>query len=361
MKKRWMQRASGFLLMLVCLLLVTGVPVRAALASDETQVRKQMNTAFASNAQEVVVTLDRTFAVEEAAAKSEAESYAEELLVLLEEVALDNGRLMRGTSYSYTIADRQHITYTFDISSQFTKKVTVLKSEKDAYKKALKALKKRDYTTNFYADSAMYYEIFVLALQHHPEFNYNVVIWKSTDGTCGYRPGKELTSKKIASKINQTDKKADAVIKKIITKTMTRKQKLKAIHDYIVKNCVYDETVDTQNYNDAYTAYGCLVKKKAVCQGYAAAFNLLAQKAGISSIAVPGEAGGGSHAWNYVKDGSNYRYIDTTWDDPLPDGGSKASVKQTYFYRTQAQLEKTHTWDKVENAKKYVTYAAVLL
>ena len=48
-----------------------------------------------------------------------------------------------------------------------------------------------------------------------------------------------------------------------------------------------------------------------------------------------------------MKDGNSYRYIDVTWDDPVPDQGAKAAVKQTYFYRTQAQLELTHTWDKV--------------
>ena len=53
----------------------------------------------------------------------------------------------------------------------------------------------------------------------------------------------------------------------------------------------------------------------------------LTAKAGICSIAVPGEAGGGSHAWNYVKDGSSYRYIDVTWDDPVQDQGAKAAVK----------------------------------
>jgi len=49
--------------------------------------------------------------------------------------------------------------------------------------------------------------------------------------------------------------------------------------------------------------------------------------AGDRLRAVPGEAGGGSHAWNYVKDGSSYRYIDVTWDDPVQDQGAKAAVK----------------------------------
>ena len=195
-------------------------------------------------------------------------------------------------------------TYRFDISSQFTKKVTVLSSEKSAYTRALKALKKRDYSTNFYAENAMYYDTFVLALQHHPEYNYGIMIWKSADGTFGYRPSGDLSTSAIKSKMIKADTKADAVLKKIIKKGMTNKQKLKAIHDYLVKNCVYKERVSAGNYHDAFTAYGCLINKEAVCQGYAAAFNLLALKAGIRSIAVTGDAGGSSHAWNYVKNGS---------------------------------------------------------
>lgn len=358
MKKDWMHRVCGCLLMIGWLLCVTGIYTQASTVHSTAQIRACMERAFEDRDPQVNLTIDRTFAVSEYDAKREAENYAQELVSMLEQAALKNGRLMCGTSYTYTIAgDHGSVTYNFDISSQFTKKVTVVKSEKDAYKHALKALKQHDYKTSFYADGALYYETFVLALQHHPEYNYNLVIWKSTDGTFGYRAGNELGSTQIAAKMKQANKKANAIIDRIITGNMTRKQKLRAIHNYLVKNCAYDESAREYGYDDAYTAYGCLVKKTAVCQGYAGAFNLLAAKAGICSIAVPGEAGGGSHAWNYVKNGSEYRYIDVTWDDPVPDQGSKAAVSQTYFYRTQAQLELTHTWDKVENAKKYVDYS----
>lgn len=361
MKKDWMHRVYSCLLMLGCLLVLAAVPAQAAVVYSDTQIRAAMDRAFENGDPQVNLTINRTFAVSEYDAKREAENYAQELVSMLEQAALKNGRLMCGTSYTYTIAgDHGSVTYNFDISSQFTKKVTVVKSEKGAYKHALKALKRHDYKTSFYADSALYYETFVLALQHHPEYNYNLVIWKSTDGTFGYRAGNDLSAAQITGKIKQANAKANAIIRRIIKDGMTRRQKLRAIHNYLVKNCVYDENARRYGYDDAYTAYGCLVGKKAVCQGYAGAFNLLAAKAGICSIAVPGEAGGGSHAWNYVKNGGEYRYIDVTWDDPVPDQGAKAAVKQTYFYRTQAQLELTHTWDKVENAKKYVDYAAAL-
>lgn len=356
MEKRWVRRACICLLVLACALLAGFVPVRAATAYDEADIRAVMDQAFANGDLEVNITVERTFSVNEYQAKQEAENYAGELIGLLEETALQNGKLLNGTSYSYLIAGGQIVTYRFDISSQFTKKVTVLSSEKSAYTRALKALKTRDYTTSFYAENAMYFDTFVLALQHHPEYNYDIQVWKNADGTFGYRPGGDLGASAISSKMKKADAKADAVLKKIIKKGMTNKQKLKAIHDYLVKNCVYKEQVSAGSYHDAFTAYGCLIKKEAVCQGYAAAFNLLALKAGIRSIAVTGDAGGASHAWNYVKNGSSYYYIDVTWDDPVPDGGSRAKVMQDYFYLTQKQLEKkhTHTWDKTENAKKYV-------
>lgn len=366
MKKEWMKRAGVFLFTFACVMLAAFVPVKAATANSDADIRQIMDQAFANGDLEVTITVDRTFSVNEYQAKQEAEAYGVELYALLEEAALKNGKLMKsGTPFYYyydPYAGSQLVTYKFDISSQYTKKVVVVSSEKSAYTRALKALKKRDYTTNFYAENAMYFDTFVLALQHHPEYNYDIQIWKDADGAFGYRPIGDLSTSGIKTRMAKADAKADAILKKIIKKGMTNKQKLKAIHDYLVKNCVYKDGISTGNYNDAFTAYGCLIKKKAVCQGYAAAFNLLAIKAGIRSITVTGDAGGASHAWNYVKNGSSYYYIDTTWDDPMPDGGSKAKVSQAYFYLTQKKLEKkyTHTWDKTENAKKYVGYVSVL-
>jgi len=137
---------------------------------------------------------------------------------------------------------------------------------------------------------------------------------------------------------------------------MTDVEKAKAIHDYIVKNTRYDY----ENYQkntvppESYTAYGVLIKGTGVCQGYSAAFNLLAKMAGIKSIGVSGEGKGAAHAWNMVKLDGKVGYIDVTWDDPLPDRGDKVSYD--YFNIGEDQIGKDHKWDKEKFSEKYLEY-----
>ena len=89
------------------------------------------------------------------------------------------------------------------------------------------------------------------------------------------------------------------------------------IHNYIINNCDYDEKAvendDVQsNENDA---YGALVDGKAVCEGYARAFQLLCNKANIDCVLLSGTADSDNHAWNGVKIGGDWYQIDVTWDD----------------------------------------------
>ena len=89
------------------------------------------------------------------------------------------------------------------------------------------------------------------------------------------------------------------------------------INNYIIDNCKYDDAAaennDVQgNENDA---YGALVDGKAVCEGYARAFQLLCNKANIDSVLLSGIADSDNHAWNGVKIGGDWYQIDVTWDD----------------------------------------------
>ena len=95
-----------------------------------------------------------------------------------------------------------------------------------------------------------------------------------------------------------------------------------AISDYIAVNCQYAYRPDGVTPDEAgSSAYSALVDKRAICEGYANAFTLLAQRFGLEAIKVSGIArpDGISHAWNMVKVDGIWYHVDVTWNDPTPD------------------------------------------
>ena len=101
--------------------------------------------------------------------------------------------------------------------------------------------------------------------------------------------------------------------------------KVLLVHDRLVTHCRYsdDYSEETGRYEpDDYTAYGALVRGKAICQGYCLALTYLLDRVGIESYACNSVEL--VHAWNIVfVDGEKY-HVDPTWDDPLFDVPGKA-------------------------------------
>ncbi|MBR3026218.1 MAG: hypothetical protein IKN85_04700 [Oscillospiraceae bacterium] len=118
-------------------------------------------------------------------------------------------------------------------------------------------------------------------------------------------------------------------------------EKILFVHDYIVNSTEYDFEGAGKGEAGLYsTAYGCLVNGKAVCEGYAEAFQYIMNKIGIESGICTGIADSQPHGWNYVKLNGNYYWIDVTWDDPQsePDAEDEETektdvpgIRHTYF------------------------------
>ena len=109
------------------------------------------------------------------------------------------------------------------------------------------------------------------------------------------------------------------------------------LHDAVAKAVEYKEVGHHQ------TAYGALVDGRAVCAGYAAAYQLLLQKAGIRSYTVTGNSKDPStgipipHAWNLVwLDSDTCVYTDVTWDD------QGESLYRYYFNLSYDEIKKDH-------------------
>ncbi|MDY3869088.1 MAG: transglutaminase domain-containing protein, partial [Pyramidobacter sp.] len=89
-------------------------------------------------------------------------------------------------------------------------------------------------------------------------------------------------------------------------------------------------------------AHSVLVKREGTCDGYSAAFQLLCRLAGVESLIIRGKTGG-RHSWNMVRVDGQWRHIDVTWDDPLPD--TPCRVVYDYFMLTDSQISKDHSWE----------------
>lgn len=142
---------------------------------------------------------------------------------------------------------------------------------------------------------------------------------------------------------------AQGVVQDLIPDGMLLRDRLRVLHDYLIQNCVYDtdtathESLMTGNGADApFTAAGALLNGKAVCAGYARAYMLLCRAAGIDIIYISDQAM--NHGWNAVRLYGQVWYIDTTFDDPVPDRGELVSTQ--YFLKTEQDFAETHTWDK---------------
>ena len=88
--------------------------------------------------------------------------------------------------------------------------------------------------------------------------------------------------------------------------------KVMALHDYLIDYIEYADTHIVRR------AYGALIEKKAVCQGYAQAFQKILSNLNIEGHTVIGWNISNEpvlHEWNRVKLDGKWYYIDLTWDD----------------------------------------------
>lgn len=85
--------------------------------------------------------------------------------------------------------------------------------------------------------------------------------------------------------------------------------------------------------------YGILTGSM-ICQGYAEAYQVLCQRAGLWCRVVSGESGGDAHAWNLVWLESGTYYVDITWSDEEGEPGSPGWMR--YFMLTQDEILSDH-------------------
>ena len=93
------------------------------------------------------------------------------------------------------------------------------------------------------------------------------------------------------------------------TITMSDKEKIKYVYEWIGENTRYDYTFTYMAKNQS--IYNVFIKGNAVCAGFAKASQVIFQNIGIESMAVEGETTG-PHMWNIIKYDGKYYFYDST-------------------------------------------------
>lgn len=115
--------------------------------------------------------------------------------------------------------------------------------------------------------------------------------------------------------IEEVETKTKEFVKTLVG--LSDEEKTIQIHNWILEDAVYDETVSVPNLR---SVYGAVIQKECVCAGFAYAFKYVGDMAGLDVISVsgtgmdPNSDESGPHAWNNIYLNDKWYLVDLTWD-----------------------------------------------
>lgn len=157
-----------------------------------------------------------------------------------------------------------------------------------------------------------------------------------------------------ANDIALIDAKVDQIMKSVVKKNMSQKQKIEAIHNYIINHGKYATDKLRQNNSEkAYSkANSILIDGYGLCGAYADAMAIFLEKLGIDNYKVASD----SHIWNLVKLNNKWLHLDLTWDDPIMSDGSN-KLEKLFLLIDNKELKKLNVEKHNYNKNIYIEAA----
>lgn len=180
----------------------------------------------------------------------------------------------------------------------------------------------------------------------HPFNSYNRVFFTISDyGRVRIKVNRVYSDSSILLVENEIDRIMDSLFKS----GMSDYDKIKAFHDYIINNTVYDSSVSltSQMYVDTNSsnALGLLFEKKAICSGYSDTMAIFLNKMGFNNYKISSD----THIWNLVYYNDSWLHIDATWDDPVTNDGSNILLNDFLLISTDQLNKKEENLNKSEH------------
>lgn len=141
-------------------------------------------------------------------------------------------------------------------------------------------------------------------------------------------------------------KKKEILSKLKIKDSMSDRDKIKVIHDYIINNTKYDKDRSDKkivNYKSD-SAYGPIIQGYGLCGGYTDSMALFLDYYNIPSFKVISE----NHIWNAVYVENKWLHLDLTWDDPITSSG-KDVLEYTFFLISTKELKSVEKEQHIYN------------
>lgn len=227
--------------------------------------------------------------------------------------------------------------------------------EQRVYREILTGLRSRD--EQFYltlSDDDSIDRTYHAVLKDHPEIFWvhnREKIYKTTysgKDYCMFTPGYSY-SESETEEIKAAMETSFQEVSSLIPDETSDYEKVRIVYTYVIDNTQYKTGADDQS------IAGVFWKKSAVCAGYAGAVQYLLERLGIPCIYVDGstEESTEGHAWDIVKIGESYYYVDATNGDQ-PDflNGDAAQLEEhkttiyDYLCPFPEEYEKTYKASK---------------
>lgn len=224
--------------------------------------------------------------------------------------------------------------------------------EQRVYRELLKGIRARE--KEFYltiSDDDSIDRSYHAVLKDHPEIFWvhnREKIYKTTysdSDYCVFTPGYTYTDSEI-DEIQTAMEQSFQEVRALIPEDAGDYEKVRIVYTYVIDHTRYQTGEDDQS------IAGVFWKKSAVCAGYAGAVQYLLERLDIPCIYVDGNTKGSTegHAWDIVKIGQEYYYVDATNGDQ-PDflNGDAAQLEEhktiiyDYLCPFPEEYEKTYT------------------
>ena len=224
--------------------------------------------------------------------------------------------------------------------------------EQRVYRELLKGIRARE--KEFYltiSDDDSIDRSYHAVLKDHPEIFWvhnREKIYKTTysdSDYCVFTRGYTYTDSEI-DEIQTAMEQSFQEVRALIPEDAGDYEKVRIVYTYVIDHTQYQTGEDDQS------IAGVFWKKSAVCAGYAGAVQYLLERLDIPCIYVDGSTKGSTegHAWDIVKIGQEYYYVDATNGDQ-PDflNGDAAQLEEhktiiyDYLCPFPEEYEKTYT------------------